>query len=83
MASTICSKKQTIRIAGEDLPAELVRDRMLAIESQHIEYVLECFAENTTNIRNIKSYLLTAIFNAPTTIGSYYQARVNHDLYGK
>jgi hypothetical protein len=82
MLETVCTAKKTIRIGGEDKPAEVVKSRMLKLDFTHIEYVLECLDKNTTDVRNIKSYLLTAIFNAPATIGSYYKARVNHDLYG-
>lgn len=79
---TFCSRKKTIRIAGEDFPAEAVKSRLLKLDDGHIEYVLESLDRNTTEIRNIRSYLLTALYQAPTTINSYYAARVNHDLYG-
>jgi hypothetical protein len=82
MLESVCTEKKAIRVNGEDKPAALVKSRMLKMDFTHIEYVLECMDKNTTDIRNIKSYLLTAIFNAPATIGSYYKARVNHDLYG-
>jgi hypothetical protein len=82
MVEAVCTTKKTIRVGGEDKPAEVVKSRMLKLDFTHIEYVLECLDKNTTDIRNIKSYLLTAIFNAPTTIGSYYKAQVNHDFYG-
>ena len=60
----------------------MVKSKFLKINSEHIEYVIECVSSNKTKIGNIKQYLLTSIFNAPTTISSYYIARVNHDLYG-
>ena len=82
MLETACSKRKTIRIGGEDMPGELVRSRMLKIDVSHIEYVLECLAKNSSDIRNIKSYLLTTIYNAPNTIDSYYRAAVNHDFRG-
>jgi hypothetical protein len=78
---TLCSTKDTINIAGEDYPARLVKDKMLKITSSHIEYVFECLDKNTTYVRNIKRYLLATLFNAPSTIDSYYSALVNHDLY--
>lgn len=77
---TLCSTKPNINIAGEDYPAELVKDKMLKLNSSHIEYVFECLDKNTTYIRNIRRYLLATLFNAPSTIDSYYSALVNHDL---
>jgi hypothetical protein len=76
---TVCSARSRIRVAGDDYPAELVKAKLLKLNELHIEYVLECMDKNTTEIRNIKQYLLTALFNAPSTINSYYTARVNHD----
>jgi hypothetical protein len=55
---------------------------MLKICGSHIEYLFECLKKNTTKIRNIKVYMLTSIYNAPVTMESYYNAEVNHDLYG-
>ena len=78
---TLCSKKDTINIAGDDYPARLVKDKMLRITSSHIEYVFDCLNKNTTCVRNIKRYLLATLFNAPSTIDNYYPALVNHDLY--
>ena len=71
-----------IRIAGDDSPAEVVKSRFLKIGSSHIEYVLERMRENTTYVRNIKKYLLAALYNAPVTMDSYYTSLVSHDLYG-
>lgn len=78
---TLCSRKKAIRIAGENFPAEAVKGRLLKLDDSHIEYVLDCLDKNTTDIRNIRSYILTALYRAPTTINNYYAARVNHDLY--
>jgi len=78
----VCSKKKTIRIGGEDKPVELVKKRMMKLDQSHVEYVIDSLRKNTTEVRNIRSYLLTALFNAPATIGNYYKARVNHDMYG-
>ena len=82
MVDTVCSRRETIRIAGDDYPAEVVKSRFLKLNSSHIEYVLDRMRENTTYVRNIKKYLLAALYNAPTTIDSYYTSLVNHDLYG-
>ena len=82
MVDTVCSNREMIRIAGDDYPAEVVKSRFLKIGSSHIEYVLDRMRENTTYVRNIKKYLLAALYNAPATIDSYYASLVNHDLYG-
>ena len=82
MLETVCTKRKTIRIAGDDYPAELVKSKFLKLNSSHIEFVLDCMRENTTKVRNIKQYLKAVLFNAPSTIDSYYTALVNHDLYG-
>lgn len=82
LAETCSSKRKTIRIAGDDKPLEVVKGRLMKLNSMHIEFVLGCLKDNTTYVRDIKQYLLTTLFNAPVTIDSYYQSRVNHDLYG-
>ena len=71
-----------MRIAGDEYPARAVKDKLLRLNSLHIEYVLNCLDRNTTQVHNIKKYLLATLFNAPSTIDSYYAALVNHDLYG-
>lgn len=82
LVETVCSTKEYIRVAGSDYPAEVVRSRLLKLDMEHIKFVFDCLKENTTKIRNIKQYLLTTLYNAPTTIGSYYSALVQHDMYG-
>ena len=82
MVDTVCSRREMIRVAGDDYPAEVVKSRFLKLSSSHIEYVLDRMRENTTYVRNIKKYLLAALYNAPATIDSYYASLVNHDLYG-
>ena len=82
MVDTVCSNREMIRIAGDDYPAEVVKSRFLKIGSSHIEYVLDRMRENTTYVRNIKKYLLAALYNAPVTMDSYYTSLVSHDLYG-
>ena len=72
MVDTVCSRRETIRIAGDDYPAEVVKSRFLKLNSSHIEYVLDRMRENTTYVRNIKKYLLAALYNAPATIDSDY-----------
>ena len=81
ITETLCSKRETICVAGDEYPARAVKDKLLRLNSLHIEYVLNCLDRNTTQVRNIKKYLLAALFNAPSTIDSYYAALVNHDLY--
>jgi hypothetical protein len=80
IVETLCSRKPYIIVAGDEYPASLVKDKLLRLNSSHIEYVIECLDKNTTYIRNIKKYLLTTLFNAPTTIDSYYAAMANHDI---
>ena len=81
LVETVCSTKKYIRVAGSDYPAEVVRSRLLKLDMEHIKFVFDCLKENTTKIRNIKQYLLTTLYNAPTTIGNYYSALVQHDLH--
>ena len=76
----VCSARKTIRIAGDDYPAELVKSKFMKLDSEHIRFVLDCMQENTTKIRNIKQYLRAALFDAPSTIGSYYTSLVSHDM---
>ena len=80
---TVCSKRKRILIAGDEYPAELVKAKFMKLNSEHIEFVLNCMQENTTKVRNIKQYLKAALFNAPSTIGNYYTSLVNHDMYGR
>ena len=80
MLETVCSARKTIRIAGDDYPAELVKAKFMKLNSSHIEFVLDCMQENTTKIRNIKQYLRAVLFNAPSTIDSYYTSLVAHDM---
>ena len=80
MLETVCTARTTIRIAGDDYPAELVKAKFLKLDSSHIEFVLDCMRENTTKIRNMKQYLRAVLFNAPSTIGNYYTSLVAHDM---
>ena len=77
---TVCTRRKTIRIAGDDYLAELVKAKLMKLDSEHIRFVLDCLRENTTKIRNIKQYMKAALFNAPSTIGNYYTALVSHDM---
>ena len=78
----VCVKRKTVRIAGEDYPYELVKSKFLKLNSGHLEYVIGCMHETNTKITNIKAYMVTALYNAPTTINHYYQQEVQHDMYG-
>ena len=82
LVDTCCSHKAYIRIAGDNKSGEVVRSRFMKLDSSHIQYVLSCLKENTPDVRNIRQYLLAALYNAPTTISAYYQAKVNYDFYG-
>ena len=81
IVETVCAKRKTTRIAGADFPHEVVRSRFLKLDSSHIEFVMECLHNNTTEVRNMKQYLLTVLFNAPTTMNNHYTAQVNHDMH--
>lgn len=80
MVDVCCSKRSVIRIAGDDKPFAVVKSRFMKLNAEHIRYVLKCLSENTTRVRNIRQYLLTALYNAPATIRPFYQAWVNNDM---
>lgn len=82
IVDTVCSARKTIRVAGDDYPAEVVKSRFMKLDSSHVQYVMDCMRDNTTYVRNIKKYLLAALYNAPVTIGNYYSSLVQHDMYG-
>ena len=79
---TVCSTRSRIRVAGNDYPTEVVRSKLLKLNSEHIRFVMDCLKQNTTRIRNIRQYLLATLFNAPSTMNSYYAALVAHDMAG-
>ena len=83
MVEAVCSKKETIRVAGNDFPQAVVKSRLLKLDGEHIRFVFDCLRENTTQVRNMKQYLLAVLYNAPMTIENQYAAQVNHDLYGE
>lgn len=80
IVETVCAKRKTIRIAGSDFPHETVRSRFLKLNSSNIEFVMDCLHENTTEIRNMKQYLLAVLFNVSTTMNNKYMSQVNHDM---
>lgn len=80
IVEVMCSKRKQIRIASDDKPIEIVKSTFMKLDSEHIRFVMDCFKENTTEIRNIKQYLLASIYNAPYTIGAHYDAQVRHDM---
>ena len=83
LVDTVCSNRKMIRIAGDDKPAEVVRGQLMKLNSDHIRFVLSCMKENTTQVRNMRQYLLASLYNAPMTMHSSYAARVQHDLNAK
>ena len=83
IVETVCTTRKTISISGDDFPAEVVRSRLLKLNSQHIEYVFMCLDENTTMIRNIKKYLLAVLFNSPVTMEIHCTSIVNHEMQGE
>ena len=80
LVDTCATKRKTLRIAGDDKPAEVVRSRFMKLNADHIRFVLKCLAENSSPIRNMKQYLLASLYNAPTTMQLFYQNQTNHDL---
>ena len=82
VCDVVCVKRRTIRINGEEYPYELVKSRFLKLNSGHMEYVMNCMRETVTKITNIRAYLITALYNAPSTMSHYYQQEVQHDMYG-
>ena len=82
VCDVVCVKRKTIRINGEDYPYELVKSRFLKLNSSHVEYVMGCMKGTVTKITNIRAYLITALYNAPSTMSHYYQQEVQHDMYG-
>ena len=81
LVETVCAKRKTTRISGADFPHEIVRSRFLKLDISHIEFVMDCLQKNTTQVRNIKQYLLAVLFNAPTTMNNHYTSLVNHDMH--
>ncbi len=75
-----CSQREYIRVNQEDMPRELVKSRLLKLDKEHIGYVMECLRKNTTLVGNIKAYTLSALYNAPVTIGQHYTSLVSHDM---
>ena len=80
LVDTVCSRRKFIRIAGDDKPAEVVKARLLKLDGDHLRFVLMCLKENTTLVRNMRQYLLAALYNAPLTMSNYYSARVQYDM---
>ena len=82
MLDAVCSTAPTIRINGEDMPQQVVKSRFLKLDSSHIEYVFHAMKECPSDIRNIRAYLLTTLYNAPATMDNFYSAKINHDFNG-
>ena len=82
ITETVCTKREYLTVASEERNAETVKSKLLKLNSEHIEYVIDCMKNNTTDVHDTRKYLLAALFNAPSTIDSYYTLKVNHDMYG-
>ena len=80
MVDTVCTTRSTVRISGDDKPAEVVKSQFLKLDSEHIRFVMDGLKDNTTRIRNMRQYLLATLYNAPLTIGNYYRSLVSHDM---
>lgn len=81
MLEAVCTTRDTIRVGREDMPTEIVKSRLLKLDCSHIEYVMDSMDKTTTDVRDIRSYLLTVLYRSPTTISNKYKAEVNHDMY--
>ena len=81
LVETVCAKRKTTRISGADFPHEIVRSRFLKLDSSHIEFVMDCLQKNTTQVRNMKQYVLACLCNAPTTMNNHFTSLVNHDMH--
>ena len=81
LVETVCARRKTTRISGADFPHEIVRSRFLKLDSSHIEFVMDCLQKNTTQVRNMKQYLLAVLFNAPTTMNNHFTSLVTHDMH--
>lgn len=82
MVDCVCSSRETLVMGSEEVPQEVVKSRMLKLDSSHIEYIFYTMSQNTKKVKNIKAYMKTVIYNSILTIGNFYSAEVNHDLYG-
>ena len=80
MVDTVCTTRSTVRISGDDKPAEVVKSQFLKLDSEHIRFAMDGLKDNTTRIRNMRQYLLATLYNAPLTIGNYYRSLVSHDM---
>ena len=77
------STADAVRLGKEQIPIEIIKERFRQLTQMHVEYVLDCLKNTTTQINNVKAYLLTALYNAPMTMGFFYSAQVRHDLRRK
>jgi len=80
MLDAMCCQEDFVQIGRDKIPTMLITDLFLTIKSTHIEYVIECMDKNTSNIGNIKNYLLRALYNARNTMDFYYTNAVNRDF---
>lgn len=75
--SVLISKEAFLFVGGAKTLKTLVHQNFLKLRHEHVEYVFECLKNTTTKIKNIKFYLTTALYNAPSTSDHYYTQRVN------
>ncbi len=82
ICETVCVKRKTVKVNGEPYPYELVKSKFLKLNSSHLEYVISRMHDTATKITNIRSYMVTALYNAPNTINHYYKQEAQYDMYG-
>lgn len=83
MTEVVSIPKESVRISGTDYPYPMVRGRFLSLSMDHIQYVMDCMRQNTTQIRNAKQYLITVLFNAPSTMTAHTMNQVQHDRHDR
>ena len=76
------SQKAEITISGESRSIDTVQSRFLKLTYDHIDYVLRSLEDVSTDIRNIRAYLMASLYNAPTTMENYYSAGMQHSIFG-
>jgi len=81
-SEALCTRRASFTLGKDTYPYSLVKDRLLRLDASHVGYIIDCINKNTTDVRNIKTYLLKTLINAPATMESYYTTKVNHDMNG-
>ena len=81
IVDVVTSSKKEIVICGEKKPMSIVRSQFMKLNMFNIAFVLERLEETKPKIGNIKSYLLTTLYNSLLTTSSYYRTRCNNEIF--